>query len=315
MGTGIILNQLLILGILIVFGVIFAKCGIITENMKEALSRIIIDVTLPFLILSTFVKMEFTHDLLWNSGLVILLTLANLAFLHLMGAVSSRLLKLNIPDTTVHTLHTMFGNIVFLGFPILDALFPNGVGVFYGAVYQLASNTITFTYGIYKLSAGTQKSGIKSLLNLNSGALAIGILIMALGIELPTQLTSSLSSIGKCTSPLSMIYIGALLAGMNFSKTLKRPSVYAISMNKLIIAPLILAFVYHGIINWLGLNFSHEAFIVVVMQAAMPCQTIVVVMSKRYGGSFDLATANLFVSTLLSIVTLPLLYRFLCWLI
>jgi predicted permease len=96
---------------------------------------------------------------------------------------------MNVGESTVHTLHTMFGNIVFLGFPLFDALFPEG-WCFYAASYQLASNTITFTYGIYRLSSGTQKSGLKSLLNVNTGALLIGFTIMIL--ELPFQ------------SPLSM---------------------------------------------------------------------------------------------------------------
>lgn len=315
MGTTIILNQLLTLGILIAIGFIFAKSGIITEAMKDNLSRIIIDVTLPFLILSTFTKLEFNSELLLNCGLVILLTFINLAFLHLLGSVSSKLLKLNQPDTVVHTLHTMFGNIVFLGFPILDAIFPDGSGVFYGAIYQLASNSITFTYGIYKLSSGTQKKGLKSLLNLNTAAIAIGLLIMLLGIKLPHQLVGSITGIGKCTSPMSMVYIGALLASMSIKSMIRIPSIYAISLNKLIIAPVVLALAYFGLLNLLNISIAPVAFIVVILQASMPCQTIVVVMTKRYNGSHNLATANLFITTIISIVTLPLLYEFLCWLI
>lgn len=314
MGHETIINQLAILSILIVIGVAFAKAGVITENVKEAMSRIIIDVTLPFLILSTFIKIDLNPDLLRNSLLVFVLTFSNLGLLYLMGHLSSKIQRLNPADTTVHLLHTMFGNIVFLGFPVLNALFPNGTGILYGAIYQLASNTITFTYGIYRLSAGTQKSGIKSLLNLNTAALTLGIIVMLTGIKLPTQVVQAFSGIGQCTSPMSMIYIGALLAGMNFKASFKMPSVYALSLNKLIIAPVVLGFIYYGLMRALGINYSVEALMVVVLQAAMPCQTIVVVLTKRYEGSFALATSNLFITTLLSVATLPLVYTFLVWL-
>ncbi|MDD2549869.1 MAG: AEC family transporter, partial [Bacteroidales bacterium] len=206
------------------------------------------------------------------------------------------------------TLHTMFGNIVFLGFPLLDALFPNGIGIFYGAMYQLASNTITFTYGVYKLSAGTQKSGIKSLINLNTIALFLGAIVLLLPIKLPSFLNVSLSSIGQCTSPLSMIYIGAMLASMGIKSAIKQKSIYLLSLNKLLIVPLALAAIYQLAINALGINLSEEAFFVIILQAAMPCQTIIVVLSQRYKGDYILAGANLFVTTLLSIVTLPVVF-------
>lgn len=308
MATGIIIHQLLIFGLLALLGAMGSHLKIITEEIKESLSRIIIDITLPFLILSTFSGLSFEPGLVRNAFIVFMLTFINIGILYLTGTTSSRLQRLMPQQATVHTLHTMLGNIVFLGFPLFDALFPGGIGVFYAAIYQLASNTITFTYGIYRLSAGTQKSGLKSLININTGALAIGILIFSLGIKLPSPMIDAFSGLGKCTSPLSMIYIGALLAGMNIRHAFEKVSVYIICINKLIIIPIILGFVYTVVFHALNIVIAKEAFFVLVMQSGMPCQTIVVVLTKRYGGDTELAASNLFVTTMLSIVTLPLLY-------
>jgi predicted permease len=311
MATGIIINQLFAFCLLMIVGAIASKRKILTDVSKDFLARIIIDITLPFLIFSTFSNLEFDVKLFSNGLFVFLLAFVNLAVLYLIGSFSSYAQKLKKPQALVHILHTMFGNIVFLGFPLFDALFPGGMGVFYAAVYQLASNTLTFTYGIYRLSSGTQKSGWRSLLNANTGAIVIGSLVLISGIHLPKFLIEAFSGLGKCTSPLAMVYIGALLAGMNIKKAFITLSVFIISFNKLFLVPVILGFTYILLIKGLHFDIAREAFFVLVMQAGMPCQTIIVVMTRRYGGDYHLAASNLFVSTLFSILTLPLLYYFL----
>ncbi len=314
MATQIILNQLLIFGILIAIGALAYWRKIITPTIKNNLARIVIDLTLPFLILSTFINIEYEPHLIRNGLLVFVLAFVNLFAFYWLGHLSSKILGLKPNQATVHSLHTMLGNIVFLGFPLLDALFPNGIGVFYGAVYQLASNLVTFTFGVYKLSSGTEKSGWKSLLNTNTIALVLGGLILGLGIAVPSALKVSFESLGRCTSPLSMVYIGAMLASMNIHRALLQKSIYVLSINKLLLIPFILATLFLLIFNLLGISISRDAFFVLMLQAAMPCQTIVVVLSHRYGGDHQLAGANLFVSTLLSIVSLPLFYFILEWL-
>jgi predicted permease len=311
MATEIIINQLLIFGLLMIVGAIASKRKILNDESKDFLARIIIDITLPFLIFSTFSHLEFDVKLFKNGLFVFSFAFVNLFILYLVGTLSSRLQRLNAPQAMVHTLHTMFGNIVFLGFPLFDALFPGGIGVFYAAVYQLASNTLTFTYGVYRLSSGTQKSGWKSLLNANTGAIVLGSLVLVSRLELPKFIVDAFSGLGKCTSPLSMVYIGALLAGMNIKKAFKIVSVFIISFNKLILVPILLGFIYILAIKLFHLEIDRIALFVLVMQAGMPCQTIIVVMTRRYGGDYHLAASNLFVSTLFSILTLPLLYFFL----
>lgn len=313
MATEIILKQLLIFGILMGIGALAYWQKFITTEMKNNLARIVIDVTLPFLIFTTFANMEADPKILRNGLLVFILAFVNLVVFNLVGRLSSRLLKLKTPQATVHTLHLMLGNIVFLGFPLLDALFPNGVGVFYGAMYQLASNSVTFTYGVYKLSAGTQKSGWKSLINPNTIALLLGAIVLLLSIPLPNVVNVSFVSLGRCTSPLSMIYIGAMLASMDIRNALKHKSIYILTLYKLILVPSLLAIVYLSILNILGIDISKEALFVVILEAAMPCQTIVVILSHRYNGDHLLAGGNLFVTTLLSIATLPLVFAIVQW--
>jgi hypothetical protein len=314
MATSIILNQLLIFGILVGIGALAFWRKIITPEIKDNLSRIVIDVTLPFLIFSTFSGMDLNDGLLKNSLLIFILAFANLAFLYIIGKLSSRIAGLKGNQEIIHTLHTMFGNIVFLAFPLLDALFPGGIGIFYGAIYQLASNTITFTYGVFKLSAGTHKSGWKSLFNSNFIALTLGAATLIFSVNIPNPILVAFEGLGKCTGPLSMVYIGAMLAGLNIRKAIFNPTIYLLSFNKLLLGPISLATVYFFGLQLLGIDISRVAFYVLILQAAMPCQTIIVVLSHRYNSDYQLAGANLFVSTVFSILTLPIIYFFLDWL-
>jgi malate permease and related proteins len=314
MVTEIIIKQLLVFGILIAIGSLAFWRKVITEEIKNNLARIIIDVTLPFLIFSTLANMNADATLLRNGLFVFLLAYVNLLVFWLIGKFSSKILKLDNAQETVHTLHTMLGNTVFLGFPLLDAIFPNGLGIFYGAVYQLASNSITFTYGVSRLSAGIHKSGWRSLINFNTIALGLGGFFLALGIKLPSLVMTSFGFLGNCTSPLSMVYIGAMLASMNIKSSLFQRSVFVLSFNRLLLAPLLMALIFAVSMFVFGFKMSKEAYFVLILQAAMPCQTIVAVMVQRFNGDYRLAGANLFVSTLLSIATLPLVYFCLEWL-
>ncbi|HCY00689.1 MAG TPA: hypothetical protein DG754_11170 [Bacteroidales bacterium] len=314
MATEIIVRQLLIFGVLIAVGALGFWRKIISVEMKNSLARIVIDITLPFLIFTTFSNMKYEPDLIRNGLIVFVLAFVNLLVLYWVGSISSKLLRLDAPKRVVHTLHTMFGNIVFLGFPLLDALFPDGLGVFYGAVYQLASNSVTFTYGVYKLSRGSQRGGWRSLINVNTVAIFLGVLALVFSVKLPMVVSKPFELLGKSTSPLSMVYIGAMLASMNMRKALFQKSIYVLSFNKLFFAPLLIGGAYLAVMGIIGVDLSKVAFFVLILQAAMPCQTIIVVLSHRYNGDHMLAGANLFLTTLLSIFSLPLIYYCLDWL-
>jgi malate permease and related proteins len=315
MATQIILEQLLIFGILALVGASAYWGRIITPEVRTGIAKLVIDVTLPFLILFTFSGMDGNETLLKNGLLVFTLTFVYLGVLYAVGSLSSRVQGLKGASGVVHSLHTMFGNIVFLAFPLLDALFPGGTGVFYAAVFQLASNTTLFTLGAYKLSAGEQKGSWRSMLNANTVALLLGLVIMVTGFTLPKPVMIAFEGLGRSTSPLSMVYIGALLAGMNVRTEIKKPSVYLVSFNKLLLVPIVLGYLTVLGLRALGIEMAREALFVLVMQAAMPCQTILVVMAHRYKSDHQLAATNLFVSTILSIATLPVVYIFMEWIV
>lgn len=304
-----ILNQIMILAILSLVGIIGFRLKLLNETAKDVLEKLVFYITLPLLIVTKISSLEISPEILRNGGLVIAFTYLVLFIQIVLGNLSARLLKLSKPQAIIHSMHTYLGNIVFLGFPLLDALFPGGEAILYAALYQLVMNTVLWSYGIFKLNPNPQEKGIKNLKKLanpNTIALLIGLIMMLLGIKLPDILQITLGGLGRTTLYLAMIYIGILLSQTKIVKMFTKLDVLFLSINKLLIIPVLLILLLRFILNITGLNMNPIAFSVVILEAAMPCMTILVLLAKRYGADDIKAMENFVVSTILSILSLPL---------
>ncbi len=198
MSFDVVTNQVFILIILAIVGVIAAKTGLINEQVKQGLSGIIFNITLPLLILSSLSDMELTGEVLFNGLLVLLFSFLALALLYLTGTLSSRIMSLNKRATTIHVVHTMFGNIVFLGFPLIHVLFGNK-GLLFAMLFHLCSNTMQWTLGVYLLTAEQNKNvlaGLKKLINPNTLAFFLGLILMSLNWSIPDIFQKSLGGLG-----------------------------------------------------------------------------------------------------------------------
>jgi len=309
METLTILNQILILGILAAIGIIGIRYKILNETAKEVLEKLVFYITLPLLIVTKISSLEITSEILRNGVMVIVLTYLVLLIQILIGNISARLFKLQKPQATIHALHTFLGNIVFLGFPLLDALFPGGEAILYAALYQLVMNTVFWSYGIIKLNPDSKETGIKNLKKLanpNTIALCIGLLMMIFQIRFPEILQISLGGLGKTTLYLAMIYIGILLSRTKILAVFTKIDVLFLSLNKLILIPILLIILIRFILMITGFEMNSIAFSVVILEAAMPCMTILVILAKRFGADDTKAMENFVVSTILSILSLPL---------
>ena len=316
--SGIIIHQIAILGIMVLVGVIGTKARIIDQFLKDGIARLVFNITLPLMIITTYAKTDLTPELLLNGALVILLSLISFFVLFLLGAGSTRLQRLNSRQGTINTLHTMFGNSVFLGFPLLNALFPGGEAIFYATLFFLVSNSVMWTFGVYifcRENGNGASTNMKQLLNPNTISFVIGIFIMLIHFEIPALIMTPLYGMGQTTNYLSMLYIGAMLAQTNIRGTIARRSIYILSFNKLISGPVLLAVFFVLIMRVFHIEISPLAFSVVILQAGMPCMALVVVLAKKFGADDYLATENLFISTILSILTLPALYLFIQFII
>jgi predicted permease len=126
-------------------------------------------------------------------------------------------------------------------------------------------------------------------------------------VKLPKIILDSVGGLGGTNTYLSMIYIGSVLFFANASKLAGNRAVYVLALNRLIIVPLILLGIFILVNTVFPALIDREVISVLVMQAAMPCMVNVVIMVNILGEDDAIATANVFITTLLCIVTLPLI--------
>lgn len=310
-----IVDQILILGILAGVGVLAFRFKILEDGAKGVIEKLVFYVSLPLLILTKLSTLEFTAEILRNAGLVILFTYGIMFSQLLLGKLSARIFRLQKPQAVIHSLHHMLGNIVFLGFPLLDALMPGGEALLYAALYQLVLNTILWSYGVIQLNPDNRQKGwgqLKKMVNPNTIALVLGLLMMLLSLRFPPLLQKSFSGLGSTTLYLAMLYIGILLAQMKVKEVFKL-SIFTFSFNKLILSPVIFLFLIYALVEYFSIPLNNTAFTVLILESAMPAMTILVLLAKRFGADDSLAMKNFFVSTVLSLVSLPFILYLLQW--
>lgn len=308
MGFVTIINQIAILGILALCGFTAYRLKVLQDSAKEVIEKLVFYITLPLLIITNLSKLELSSEILRNGGFVVVASLFVFLIQILVGKLTARIFKLELRQATIHILHGFLGNIVFLGFPLLDALFPGGEAILYAALYQLAMNGVLWTYGIYRLNPSAKETGLKSLkklINPNTIALILGLLLILFNIKLPNLLQQSLGGLGKTSLYLAMIYTGILIGQIKIKEMINRVDVFALSINKMFILPVFFILIFQYGIKLLQIEVNMIAFSVVILEAAMPCMTILIILAKRYGADDQYAMKNFFVSTILSLLSLP----------
>jgi malate permease and related proteins len=315
METSIIISQIFILAVVVLIGVIAAWAKVLTVTAKDMLSKVIFNISLPLMLFTNFLKLEATPKLLANSFIVLSVSGFVILFMLFAGWVMTRIFKIKGREAAVFKAHSMFGNTIFLGFPLITALY--GVeGLLYASMFQLVSNLIMWTVGVVVLTHGDGKSWRKSIvrvLNPNTIATLSGLLFFILSIKLPPLLVKPLMELGSANTWLSMLYIGAMLVLADVGGLLGRRSLYIISINRLIIVPAILIFLFAAI-SWItGLSADKMVASVIILEASMPCMASVVIMAKELGADDHQAVGNVFVSTIISILTLPVVLMAINW--
>jgi hypothetical protein len=309
MPVAIILKQILILAILVLAGIAASKAGVISSVSKDFLARLIFNVTLPSMLLTNFSRIDLTPRLLGNSLLVLVLSVFVLLFMLAVGWTASRLMSLKPSESGIFRLHSMLGNIIYLGFPVIGSLFGRE-GLLYASIFTLVSNFLMWTVGVIIITGEksiTPRQRLAHILNPNTIAIITGFVLFLFSVKLPDLVLDSIGGLGSTNTYLSMIYIGSVLYFASVRKIIGSSLIYVLSLNRLILVPLIFVGIFSLVNSLLPQQIDTVLLSVLVMQSAMPCMVNVVIMVNILGEDDSLATANVFVTTILSIITLPLI--------
>ncbi|CUH96600.1 putative membrane protein [Propionispora sp. 2/2-37] len=291
-----VINQVLILTLMMIIGVILRKKKIITDEVNKGLSDILMYVTLPCMIIYSF-NFEFSMDMLKNAVLILFYSF----LIHIILILLSKLLycKLESSKKSIFSFSTVFSNCGFVGFPLAQGLL-GSIGVFYTSIFTIPFNIFMFTYGVTLFTDKKDfKSIRKNLANLPLMCTLLGIIIFLTSTKLPLPLLKTLESIGNMTTSISMFIIGAMLADINLEDVFKGFDVYYLSLIKLIIAP-IFSFAILDLID-----ADKTLTYLCVILVAMPTASLIGVFAEKYNGDKSTASRCAFLTTVLSIITIP----------
>ena len=333
----ILITQLGMFVIYIFAGILLIRTKVLNRENMEVVSRLVIKLALPVMIFTNTVN-GVDKEMLFHS--LSILGIAFFMYICLFGLsfLSGKLFRLQGDHQQLYSAMSAFGNIGFMGIPIVTSIFPER-GMLYISVFTMIDQLMLWTVGVRLTSkagervekvseiqspCGQPASGRKriaagqseineisgkhsnfdfrKLINPVTVAIVIALIFILTGIQLPGILNTAFSKIGVTATPLAMIYLGGVFACMDVKKYICKLDYYGIVAIKMLIFPVI----FYLILGLLPI--SAEIRMTMTLTSAMPVMSSVVMMANAYGTDGDYAMGGILVTTVCSIVTLPMVY-------
>lgn len=302
MDVFVILMQMIQLFLVMALGYFLYKVKILDEDMNKRLTTLILSVTTPAMIIGSVLNTTVTQSL--NDVLfVFAVGLLTYIILPIIGFIIIKVMRIPKNQQGLYIFMTVFSNIGFMGFPVMKAIFGDSA-VFYTAIFNMIFNLFVFTIGHSMMSYGTSQKTHMNLKNLISpGVVAslVALFIYFTKLQLPDVICSTISMVGDITTPIAMLIIGSTFATIPVREVFTEMRIYPFTLIKQVIVPIILY-------PLLQLLISDPLILgVTLIMIAMPVGNSAVLFATEYGGDVSVAAKNIFMTTLLSIITIPLI--------
>lgn len=303
------MSSVLIVFILLAVGFYFTKTKKWPDNTNKVFSTTVVKIAAPCLAVVS-IENRFTPELLRASFWNLLLITASVFFMYFLGKLLSRLLRLAPEKRAVFETTFTFNNTMFIGLPINQIIFGHD-GLPYLFTFYLVTIVLFWSLGVYTLSKASVISGasgeprkffsLKKVLSPGLIGVLIGCALAELELHLPTIPETALTYLGDICVPLSLLVIGSNLA-KSFSHGIPKVTLdqIIIMAGKFVIHPLII-FAVFSLAGVHGLPLK-----VFVLTAALPCHAQTAIMAEYYDLESQYASNLVSLSTLISLVTIPI---------
>lgn len=274
----------------------------IKKESLEDISKLVVDVGLPALIFYSFVA-GFDRDMLVSMYVVLAFGMG-MAFLgYGISKTIYKILSLNEEKKDQFTISATFGNTGFIGIIVCLAIF-GPQGALLATVFDLGMTFVLFTFGIYVISSSNQNGVLEKLklfINPPVIALILGFAISMLDVTIPVILLDGVELVAGMTGPLAMIFVGALLSQLKGKIEWQGKEMNLLIAIKLLFLPA----VAYGFIQLF--NISGIVAAVILLEAATPTMVSAPLLFQRYRGEAGFSATAVFITTLLCVITIPLI--------
>ncbi len=303
---GVVLQQVIFFATVLLIGFVVTASGLLTSETVDHVQKFMMRITLPFLILTSVANGGTREELFEMWPFIIIMTfMFILGFV--IGYISGRLIGLKQPELGTHICSTSFINSALIGFPILDAVFPERSGL-YMAAYLVVETVMTWTAGAAILSSakGSASVNFKKMITPSTICLIIGLAMIFIGFRPRGMVWEAMTGVGNTQKYIGLLYIGCDIGRRGFKKLFERPKVLFTVPVKLIIVPVAFFF----ILKATGL-ISDEMLLAGTIFAMLPSMLVITVLAQEYDAAPDYAVASLLATTICCLFTMPAVFSFL----
>ena len=317
MDISVIIAQMGKLFLILCLGFTLARLELLDLHTKQKLTKILLYVTTPLMMIDAFydrMKMLDTQsqDLTVSVGMLFVYSFGFYLMLIALSLLLTAAIRPPKSDRRLYIFMTIFGNVGFMGFPVVQSVYGTE-GLFYAAIVNSVFNIFVYTFGVVLMGGAGEAEGAplkerlrkipwkKLLLTPAVIGTAVGILIFMFRIPLPSILADTCGTLGDLTSPLAMLVVGANLSGMKIREVLTNMRMNVYVLLRQIVLPLIF---------WLLISrlVPHPVLApTLLLMCCMPVANTTALFATEYSGNEKLASQGIFLTTMFSLVSFPLI--------
>lgn len=277
------------------------KKGIFNDVARDKLTDFVVFITLPCMIFESF-NMEFSLDALKQGAVALIIAVGMACVALLLGKVLYN--RFPYEEKSILQYGTLVSNSGFAGLPVVSGAYGDE-GLFLGSLFIIPTRILMWSAGISLFTKADAKQAVKKVM-LNPGIIAVevGLIRMILQIPLPHFVDSAVDNLGACTSPLAMALVGAILADVPLKTVFDPKSFYLVAVRQFLLPGICLV-----ALRLLGMDPLTIGVSVVI--TGMPIGSTTAILAQKYGADAQFASKCVFISTLTSLVTVPILTLFL----
>lgn len=298
---GIVATIFLLIGM----GIFFAWRGWMSKDSTQTLSFLVTKVGLPALVIYNIVN-NYTREGILGSMLSVVVPLITMAVNYLVAVGVAKLFRVDNKRRGVFCAMFTFSNTMFIGLPVNIALFGEQT-VPYTMLYYMAQTFLFWTVGI----AGIRRdgdpstkmlswSGIKKVFSIPLIAFFIGVILVLLGVKLPSFINNTLKYTSSIVTALSLFYTGIVLFYMGLRKIHFDRALLLMCVGRFIISPALV----------IGMNYiiplAHNTLQTFLIQASLPIMAQTPIFAGSYGADSEYAAQGVLLTTIVSIITIPI---------
>lgn len=297
-----LIGKMAVLFLYMMIGYFCYKRKFLDAKASKAISFLVLYFASPALVISGTINRQGEIP----GGLLptVIAAVSLFAGMFLVAFLLPALLRVPGRQRGAYRLMTIFSNIGFMGFPVVQALYGEEA-LLHTAIFQIPYNLLIYSYGIFELTKDSGEengSGFQWKKMMNVGVIAgmLAILLYALRWDAPVFVRETMSGLGNLTAPLSMIVIGMTLAKSPLKSLFTDARLLLFTGLKLLVIPVLGMMAAKQLI---GDEVLRGVFMVML---ATPVGSMTAMLSEQYGGDTELIGRGVALSTLLSVITIPI---------